>query len=231
MPRPIRATISASALAHNLTAARRHARTRQDLGGDQGERVRPWRGARGARARRRRRLRGARLPGGGAAEGERRDQADPDARGLLQRGRPRAAAQVRADAGDPQPRAGRDPEAQQARGRDRRLPQGEQRHEPPRLRRRGAATGVQRAARASAGEGADADDALCRCRRRGRHQGAARLVQRADAAVAGRAAPRFRSPTRRRCCASRTRSATGCARASCSTAARRSPTRAPSSSA
>ena len=38
------------------------------------------------------------------------------------------------------------------------------------------------------------------------------------------------SPIRPPCCASRTRSATGCARASCSMAARRSPTRAPSSS-
>ena len=47
----------------------------------------------------------------------------------------------------------------------------------------------------------------------------------------GAAGPALRSPTRPPCCASRTRSATGCARASCSTAARRSPTRAPSSSA
>ena len=48
------------------------------------------------------------------------------------------------------------------------------------------------------------------------------LVRRAGQAVRGHR--RARWPTRPRCCASRRRAATGCARASCSTAARRSPT-------
>ena len=203
MPRPIRATISAAALAHNLTVAQRHAGGRQGLGGAQGERLRPRRSS----ARR------ARWPPPTASRcstSRRRCACAPPAwrkpilmlEGFFKPADLAAAAEARADAGDPQPGAGRDAQAQPARRRDRRLPQGEQRHEPP---------------RASASRACARPTTRCACTRRcatsrlmthfadadgaGGVQAQLEWFERADQALRGCTAAR--SPTRRRCCASR----------------------------